>query len=226
MKLLVVAATEKEIEALEKTRYQNNHGLDVDFLITGVGMTATAYALTKKLVRQKYDLVVNIGLAGTFREEIKIGEVVNVITDCFADLGVEDGEKFLTLTQIGLMDEDKFPFWNGKLKSDNAERFVSLHMLKNVKAITVNKVHGKEESIHRVVQKFHPDIESMEGAACFYVCMMEKTPCIQLRSISNRIERRNRDNWDIHLSMQNLNDVIFQFFREIQEMNPSLKAGI
>ena len=51
---------------------------------------------------KKYDLAVNMGLAGTFRDEINIGEVVNVVTDCFADLGAEDGTKFLTLNQLGL----------------------------------------------------------------------------------------------------------------------------
>ena len=222
MNLLIVAATEKEIEALQMTFHRQNYSLDIDFLITGVGMTATAYSLTKKMSKKKYDLVLNIGLAGTFREEIKIGEVVNVVSDCFADLGAEDGDHFLSAMQLGLQDEDKYPFWNGKLKSEIAGNYVSLRSLKNVKAITVNKVHGKEESIRRTINKFHPDIESMEGAAFFYVSIMEKIPCIQLRSVSNRIERRNRENWDIHLSMHNLNEVISNFFVEIQELKPSV----
>jgi futalosine hydrolase len=91
-----------------------------------------------------------------------------------------------------------------------------------VKAITVNTVHGKDESIQRVIKKFHPDIESMEGAAFFYVCMMEKIPCIQLRSISNRIERRNRADWDILLSLSNLNEVLSQFFNTLKEQKPSV----
>src|SRR5947208_8760382 len=117
MKLLIVAATEKEAETLEKKLWKENSH-PVDFLITGVGMTATTYSLTKRLSKKKYDLALNIGLAGTFREEINIGEVVNVVTDCFADLGAEDGEKFIPLSKLGLSDEDKFPFWNGKLKTD------------------------------------------------------------------------------------------------------------
>ena len=216
MNLLIVAASELESAILEKESWQKNNSHHTDILITGAGMPATTYALTKKLSRKKYDLALNIGLAGAFREEIKIGEVVNVVTDCFADLGAEDGEKFLTLSQLGLLDEDKFPFWNGKLKADEAQRHPPLQSLKNVKAITVNKVHGNSDSIQRIVKKFQPDVESMEGAAFFYVCMMEKIPCIQLRAISNRVERRNRPTWNTDLSLQNLKQVIAEFIESIQ----------
>ncbi len=219
MNLLIVTATALETGALEKKFWQKNNPHDTDFLITGVGMTATTYALTKKLSKKKYDLALNMGFAGTFREEIKIGEVVNVVTDCFADLGAEDGDKFLTLSQLGLLDEDKFPFWNGKLKTDEAREHASLQSLKHVKAITVNKVHGNDDSIQRVIKKFHPDIESLEGAAFFYVCMMEKIPCIQLRAISNRVERRNRNSWNLDLSLQNLKQVTLQFMEEIQPIS-------
>jgi futalosine hydrolase len=194
---------------------------EIDFLISGVGMTATTYSLTKRLSKKRYDLALNVGLAGAFRDEINVGEVVNVVTDCFADLGAEDGERFLTLSQLGLLEEDKFPFWNGKLKTDEAQNYKPLSSLKNVKAITVNKVHGNEESIFRTVQKFHPDIESMEGAAFSYVCLMEKVPCIQLRAISNRVEHRNREFWNIELAVNNLNEVVLQFIESIEEMRLS-----
>ena len=225
MNLLIVSATELENNALEKKFHLVNPAFQVDFLITGVGMTATTYALTKKMSKKKYDLALNIGLGGTFREEIKLGEVVNVVTDCFADLGAEDGEKFKTLGQMGLLDEDRYPFWNGKLKSEEAQKYVALNLLKNVKAITVNKVHGNEDSIQRTIKKFHSDIESMEGAAFFYVSLMERVPCIQLRAISNRVERRNRDGWHIELALQNLTQVVSQFMEEIQELKSSPANG-
>ena len=221
--MLIVVATEKEAADLEKKIAQSTIH-EVDFLVTGVGMTATTYALTKKLSKKRYHLALNIGLAGTFREEIRIGEVVNIVTDCFADLGAEDGEKFLTLTQLGLQNPDKFPFWNGKLKSDEWENYSSLKTLKHVKGITVNKVHGHDESIQRSIRKFHPDVESMEGAAFFYVCMMEKVPSVQLRAISNRVERRNPSTWNMDLSLQNLNGVIMRFMEDFADMS-SQKAS-
>jgi futalosine hydrolase len=212
MHILVVAATEKEISRFELENLKS----EVDFLVTGVGMTATAYSLTKALLKKKYDFVINVGLAGSFREEIKTGEVVLVVTDLFADLGAEDGDSFLSIFDIGLQKADMFPFWNGKLKPEfNFERLKSADALKKVSGITVNTVHGNDESIQQTIQRFHPDIETMEGAAFFYCCMMEKIPCIQLRAVSNRVEKRNKDGWNIPVAEQNLNAALQTLLAEL-----------
>ncbi len=44
---------------------------------------------------------------------------------------------------------------------------------------------------------FNPVTESMEGAALHYVCLMEKIPFLQIRSISNYIGERNKKKWDM-----------------------------
>ncbi|MCB0664545.1 MAG: hypothetical protein KDC80_01930, partial [Saprospiraceae bacterium] len=75
--------------------------------------------------------------------------------------------------------------------------------------ITVNKVHGNDESIERIKEKFNPDIETMEGAAFYYSCHLMHQPCVQIRSISNKVERRNRENWNIPLALKNLTDQLF-----------------
>jgi futalosine hydrolase len=45
----------------------------------------------------------------------------------------------------------------------------------------------------------------MEGASVFKVCEEFNIPCMQIRSISNKIEKRNRENWDLDLAIINLN---------------------
>jgi futalosine hydrolase len=81
-----------------------------------------------------------------------------------------------------------------------------------VKAITVNKVHGNENSISKIVAQFNPEIESMEGAAFFYACEQTKTCCMQIRAISNIVEKRNREKWQIGLAIKKLNDTLIQIF--------------
>ena len=73
-----------------------------------------------------------------------------------------------------------------------------------VKAISVNTTHGDDESIKKVKGLFNPQVESMEGAAFFYACLLEGITCAQVRSISNRVEKRNKDNWNIPLAVKNL----------------------
>jgi futalosine hydrolase len=216
MRILIVAATEGELAAT-KNHYSKSvsTNLTIDFLVTGVGMTATAYSLTKRLTARKYDLAINIGLAGSFRHEISLGDVVNVVSDSFADLGAEDGEKFISIFDLQLQHNDSFPFWNGKIKNDHVGKYSQLHYLKNVKAITVNKVHGNNESIQNTLVRYHPDIETMEGAAFFYVCSMERVPFLQLRAISNRVELRNRGAWKMDLALGNLSSTVRSFLDEV-----------
>ena len=83
MKILLAAATKEEI-------------IEDDFkhcsvVITGVGMVNTAFSLTKNLTETAYDLVINMGLAGSFSDEIKIGDVVEVIEDNFSEIILTEG---------------------------------------------------------------------------------------------------------------------------------------
>ena len=55
-------------------------------------------------------------------------------------------------------------------------------------------------------EKYNPDIETMEGATFFYICTRENIPFLALRSISNMVGLRNKDNWDIRLALDNLSE--------------------
>jgi futalosine hydrolase len=54
----------------------------------------------------------------------------------------------------------------------------------------------------------------MEGAAVFYTCNIMNTPSIQIRSVSNHIEPRNKANWNIPLAIKALNDYLIEFIQE------------
>ena len=77
-----------------------------------------------------------------------------------------------------------------------------------LRAITVNTVHGSEDEIEKIRQRLNPQVETMEGAAFFFACKMAQVSCIQIRAISNYVERRNKANWDIPSAVKNLNDEI------------------
>lgn len=85
MDILVVAATIEETKGIDFKKLERTTPHAIDVHITGVGMVATTYSLTKKFNERKYDLALNIGLTGSFRDNIKIGDTVNITSDCFAD---------------------------------------------------------------------------------------------------------------------------------------------
>jgi len=206
MKTLVVAATKAELSFF----YQHFNLPEGDFvesknfdlLITGVGMVATAFALGRHL-SHKYTLVVNFGIAGCFDRNIALGTVLNITEDTFAELGAENGDDFLTITDLGF--------------GDNHYTARSQHKvdLPQAKGITMNCVTGSEKSIKNLIKRLNPTTESMEGAAVFYACKQLHIECLQIRTISNYVEPRNKDNWKIGLSVKNLNDWAIAFIGEM-----------
>ncbi|MEI6750341.1 MAG: futalosine hydrolase, partial [Bacteroidota bacterium] len=181
MKVLLVSATSFEIEPLfSGMRLVKKHeghitsyaakNLELDVLLTGVGMVATAYWLGRTLSAKSYDVAINAGICGSFDRRIAIGEVVDVAQDSFPEMGAEDGEYFLSLIDLDLLGRDEFPFTNGILENKGVFDHPALGTLRKVKGVTVNKVHGHAESIMKFLKDSRPDIQTMHGAAFLYAC--------------------------------------------------------
>ena len=205
MKTLIVAATKAEIAPmLAQFNLGGNSFIETenfDVLITGVGMVATAFALGQKL-HQNYSLVLNVGIAGSFDQAISLGQLVNIVQDTFAELGAEDHDNFIGLPQLG--------FGENSFKNNT-----HVTGLKMVNGITVNKVHGNAKSIVKTMARYNPQTESMEGAAVFYACQKLNIPALQIRSISNYVEPRNRENWEIALAVKILNEWLIAFLSKL-----------
>ena len=87
--------------------------------------------------------------------------------------------------------------------------------LPEVSGITVNTASGSEEQIKKIKVKFSPEVENMEGAAVFYVALQQAIPFAEIRSVSNFVEPRNRNNWNISLAIEKLNSTLIGIFAEI-----------
>lgn len=215
-KVLIVAATKLEIEPLLQ-HYNFNvtgEGLfaalscdDISVLITGVGMVNTAFQMGR-YSNHAFDYVMNLGIAGAFNRSLKIGDVVIVAEDTIAEMGAEDGTGFIKYLDLNLGGTNEY-------KNDSKLKNPHLGGLNLVKAITVNKVHGNEASIKKIVELFNPDIESMEGAAFMRACTNMSANCMQLRAISNFVEKRDKSKWNITLAVKNLNTVAIDFIRAL-----------
>ncbi|HNY08191.1 MAG TPA: futalosine hydrolase, partial [Bacteroidales bacterium] len=225
MKILIVSATHLEIEPLVrklKLRKQLTANLIrytykqyvIDILISGVGMVSTAFNLGTILSRRRYDAAINMGIAGSFNPELKIGDVVNITSDRFSEMGAESGEKFLSFIDLKLIEKDDFPYTDNMLINDSQIRSLVLQKLPKACGITVNTMLGKTETIERVKHLFHPDVESMEGAAFFYACLCLKMRCFQIRAISNFVEKRNKEKWNIPLAVANVNRILLEILDE------------
>jgi futalosine hydrolase len=217
-KILYVTATAAEgatldkIPDLERTSEVRRFGnLEINTLITGIGSVSTSWALKQWIGNNgKPDLAINGGIAGSYKEGFVVGDVVMPVTDCFADAGIEDGDKFLTLFEAGLVNDDEYPFRHGLIYSDSRYKEKIISIIKPVDAITVNTATGSESTRRKLLEKFNPDIETMEGATFFYICSLEYIPFLSMRAISNKVEPRNKNNWNIPLALNNLSEKLFE----------------
>jgi futalosine hydrolase len=182
-------------------------------IITGVGMVATTYHLTTALQKSSYDLVVNAGIAGNYRADFYNGLVVEVVSEQFADFGIDNRGAFVSAFAARLVQPNEHPFCNEKLVNAQVHEFTEC--LPKAHGITVNKSSGNQPAIDALCQLFSPDVESMEGAAVFYVCLNQNIPFAEIRAISNLVEPRNRDNWNISLAIEQLNSTLIDIFADL-----------
>jgi len=214
MRILIIAATELELSDIRPHLSRIPKNVSLNYKVTNIGCLQTCYHLFDSLIKNKYHFVLQIGIAGSLDENIPIGSICQVISEQLGDLGSEDANgALIDALELGLMNNTDFPFTNGTIVN---EFTLPIKELYPVAGCTVNKTSGNTQNINRFKRKY-PDcqIENMEGAAIFYVCKNMNIPFMEIRSISNMVEERNKDNWNIKLALSVLEDNIEQIVLEI-----------
>jgi futalosine hydrolase len=199
MKILVVAATELELNYIEFTKQPDQFNLMKKVL--GVGQIPTTYHLLQQIETNKPDLIIQTGIAGSFSKEISLGDVLAVEIEYMADLGVMENGSFQTIFDLSLIDENQQPFSKKQLKNPHEDLFEKSN-LRKASSISVNEITTSSERIEYYKKEFSPILESMEGAAFHYCCLMKNIPFIQFRGVSNYIGERNKSNWQIDAALR------------------------
>ena len=195
MKIVIAAATEMELRPFIHLMGVKND-ISIEGWITGVGSIATTHFLTENVSNQYQSIVVQVGIAGCFSDTIEIGSAVVVEDELVNDMGVFEKDGYKDLFSLGLLNENTAPFENGVLHNPN-EMLLNASGLKFVRGIGVNEISTSSKKIKLFKEVYKADIESMEGSAFHYVCMMRKIPFIQIRGISNIVGERNKSKWKI-----------------------------
>ena len=183
-----------------------------DVYITGIGMVATTYSLQLLLLKKKYELVLNIGIAGVFTtSNLQITQLVYVTRDYFSECGAEDGDQFIKADELFANLEPNYKQSTFKVQTASYPAY-TICKLPNVTGITVNTIHGNTKNIDKVISLFSPDVESMEGAAVLYVCNQLNIQVAQIRAISNFVSIRNTKEWKISQALSNLQKFLFDEF--------------
>jgi futalosine hydrolase len=221
MHLLLLSATDLEIS--ETATWLNNHTIGLNalkpkLLIGGIGQLQTAYALQNRIGLERPGLVIQAGIGGGHANE-DIGRVCAIGTEQIADLGVMEKAGFTNIFEMGLANRDRFPFRDGKL--DNPYKpLLKWTGLPVLDGVTVNGIRlsdpdGFQRNPLRVV-------ESMEGAALHYVCLMERVPFLQIRAISNITGDRDKSRWKLKEALKNLHVELVVMIQKLEKADETL----
>jgi futalosine hydrolase len=217
MSILLCAATGMEVAPTVQMMAKQNYSGRVDLLITGVGLMASTYAITKQVLQKKPSIIIQAGISGSIDEDLSLGEVVVVKDEAIGDMGVMENKSFKTIFDLNLLTEDDEPWKGGKLVNTN-NNLLLRSGLKQVHAVSVHEITTHPKRIAYYKDCLQAQIEHMEGAALHFIGILEEIPFLQIRSVSNFASVRDKSKWKLDESITNLNNelqrIISQLIKE------------
>jgi futalosine hydrolase len=221
MHLLLVSATEFEIRTTATWLTQaavSNNTPKSELLVSGVGQLRTAYALQKKIQLSPPGLVIQAGIGGGHSTE-DIGTVYAISSEKTGDLGLMEKSGFSSLFDMGLDEPGHFPYQEGKLMNPY-QHLLDWTGLPLIEGNTVNEL--KSDDTPGFQRNGVPLVESMEGAALHYVCLMEGIPFLQIRSVSNVTGDRDKNRWKLKEAVESLNKSLVYLIQKLETTNETL----
>jgi len=221
MRVIISAATMGEwMEAYLKISPSysgDSKRLNISFHESGVGMLASTFSLTKVALYEKPDLIIQAGIAGSFDNNIKLGSTFVIQEEALGNTGVEEEGKWKDIFELKLEKSSYPPFEKRRLPNQWEEDY-NLLKLPIVSSVTVNEISTNPARIKQLISKYNPALESMEGAALHYVCRKCDIPFLQIRSVSNYVGVRDKNQWKIAEALKNLNETLVQYVEKLYHL--------
>ncbi|MHC1565328.1 MAG: futalosine hydrolase [Candidatus Syntropharchaeales archaeon] len=196
-------------------------GKEVVAAISGVGKVNTAYTLT--LLLEAYpttELVILYGCGGAYlRSGGAVGDVMIATHEIYADEGVLTGNGWLSMEDIGipLLKKGGEYYFNSFCLEGEV-----LHQVRSItneitdqnviygKFLTVSTCSGSIELGNELFKRFQSICENMEGAAAAHIAKAYDVAMIEVRGVSNFVEDRVFENWDIESAVENCSKVVIE----------------
>lgn len=186
--ILLACAVQAELESFPERS-------GVKRIATGVGPVEAACSLTEALCRERYTLLINVGLGGVFESAAQIGDGVVVGEDAI-ELKLENG------MPLALPDGERVI---ETVRSD-PELAAKLHSsgFSILRGVTVSRATATAQEARRLATELGAQVESMEGFAALRVAQRLGVRAIELRGISNRCGDRAFSGWDFGAGFKGL----------------------
>lgn len=176
-KILVVYAVKEEFVPI---MLQNS---TVEYIVTGVGKTNAAMNLTKKILSDRFDLVLNIGTVGTIHHQI--GDIV--ICDKFVD------RDLLPLTEYGVTARIDMNCNQQKTISTILEEW-------EITSDCMATCNTGDTFVSDLNHNIEGDVIDMESFALAMVCKEFNTPFISVKYVTDIVGHNSVEHWEAKLA--------------------------
>lgn len=167
---------------------------------SGPGVPMVLLHLGRAVDRFRPDLLIHAGIAGVRKGAATIGEAVEIISDRYADIGAEERDgSFLDMYRLGLWRDEDAHWSDGIFRQPSSW---GMDGWLRLNAVTVHTIPGTEAHIDQLAGRYPFEAETMEGAAVFHLALHHDLPFLAVRGISNYLEPRNREGWDLPAALR------------------------
>jgi futalosine hydrolase len=170
----------------------------VETLVAGIGPVDAAARVARALCAQKYDMVINAGIAGAFPGVAHVGDGV-VVGEELYEIQQENGAPLVL--PPGNLVADRVPADAQLIEAITALGFPLL------RGITVSEVTSSEVTATHLRGR-GAEIESMEGFAVLRAAQLAGVPAIEVRGISNIVGDRAKSEWNFDAGISGLRRVL------------------
>lgn len=193
----------------------------------GIGAVNTAHALTCVLQVHQPGLVLQAGVGGAYpAARLGIGDVALASEENYGDLGVRTpaGWQSAELIGIPVLQQDESYFNRFPLDPEMVARAARILLdgtwevggpaLRRGPFVTVQECSGLASLGEERAARFSALCENMEGAAAAHLCRLYQIPFLEVRGISNLVEDRRREGWDLPLACRRAQEAALRLIEE------------
>lgn len=200
------------------------NGMPVAICIGGVGKINAAAATAVMIERMSPQLVINTGCAGAYYGSgLSIGDIAVAEEEVLGDEGATTSTGWLDLKQMNLpyfTRKDQQYYNQLPLSSLATARAIKLANRNNIKIttgrfVTVSNCSGSMTSGQKLSDRFKGIAENMEGAAVALTCLRYGIDFLEVRGISNMVDERDLDKWNMRLAVENAQDFVLKYIEDM-----------
>jgi len=204
-------------------------GRPIVLSVSGMGKVNAAHAATRLILACAPCLVMNIGIGGAYPSAgLKVGDIAVAEKEIYGDEGImlRNGFHGTSLINIPLIKKTSRNYFNEFIfnkrlvdktvkASQVIARDASLITARKGAFVTVSTCTGTRKRARELEDRYGAICENMEGAAIAHICTMYDIPMIELRGISNIVENRDKEKWNIILAAENCQQAVLEFLKAI-----------